>query len=47
MAYNSQSTGHYVQYRDADTSKSMDDILIYRKNIKDFFKTKFIRTKST
>jgi adenine-specific DNA-methyltransferase len=31
MSYNAQSTGHYAQYRDAKTSKSMKDILIYRK----------------
>ncbi|HHZ5405905.1 DNA adenine methylase [Bacillus sp. CD3-1a] len=42
MAYNSQSTGHYAQYRDAKNEKSMNDILIYRrKNIKDFFVRKF------
>lgn len=42
MAYNSQSTGHYAQYRDANTESSMNDILIYRrKSIKDFFTRKF------
>jgi adenine-specific DNA-methyltransferase len=41
MAYNSQSTGHYAQYRDANNKKSMDDILIYRKKeILPFFKRK-------
>lgn len=38
MAYNSQSTGHYAQYRDASTLSSMNDILIYRrKSINEFF----------
>ena len=42
MAYNSQSTGHYAQYRDANTESSMNDILIYRrKSIKEFFIRKF------
>lgn len=42
MAYNSQSTGHYAQYRKAEKESSMNDILIYRrKNIKDFFIRKF------
>lgn len=41
MAYNSQSTGHYAQYRDANTVKSMNDILIYRrKNIISLFERK-------
>ena len=41
MAYNSQGTGHYAQYRDAKTISSMNDILIYRKkNILDYFKRK-------
>lgn len=31
MAYNSQSTGHYAQFRKANTEKSMNDILIYRR----------------
>ena len=31
MAYTSQGTGHYAQYRDAKTNSSMKDILIYRK----------------
>ena len=31
MAYTSQGTGHYAQYRDAKTHSSMKDILIYRK----------------
>lgn len=38
MSYNSQSTGHYAQYRDATTESSMMDILIYRrKKIVPFF----------
>ncbi|HDR4513815.1 DNA adenine methylase [Bacillus cereus group sp. TH150LC] len=48
MAYNSQSTGHYAQYRDAKDQKSMQDILIYRrKNIKDFFVRKFNELRNT
>jgi adenine-specific DNA-methyltransferase len=31
MAYTSQGTGHYAQYRDAKTLKSLKDICIYRK----------------
>lgn len=31
MAYSSQGTGHYAQYRDAKTQSSMKDINIYRK----------------
>ncbi|MDN4074926.1 DNA adenine methylase [Fictibacillus terranigra] len=42
MSYNSQSTGHYAQYRDANTESSMKDILIYRKkNILPYFIRKF------
>lgn len=42
MAYNSQSTGHYAQFRKAQTVFSMDDILIYRrKTIDSFFKRKY------
>lgn len=41
MSYNSQSTGHYAQYRDANDDKSMRDILIYRqKEILPFFTRK-------
>lgn len=48
MAYNSQSTGHYAQYRKAETEKSMDDILIYRrKNLKDYFKRKYDELRSS
>ncbi|ASI71505.1 hypothetical protein P4J23_02235 [Bacillus cereus] len=48
MAYNSQSSGHYAQYRDAKDEKSMNDILIYRKkNIKDYFIRKFSEIKET
>lgn len=36
MAYCSQGTGHYAQYRDAKTNSSFNDICIYRK--KDVFK---------
>ena len=42
MSYNSQSTGHYAQYRDATSEESMKDILIYRKkNIWEYFEKKF------
>ncbi len=42
MSYNSQSTGHYAQYRDATSSSSMSDILIYRKKqIAPYFIRKF------
>lgn len=42
MSYNSQSTGHYAQYRDAYDEKSMNDILIYRqKEILPYFIRKF------
>lgn len=38
MAYNSQGTGHYAQYRDAKSVSSMKDILIYRrKSIVEYF----------
>lgn len=41
MAYSSQGTGHYAQYRDANTESSMNDILIYRKkNIVALFEKK-------
>lgn len=42
MSYNSQSTGHYAQYRDPNTIESMNDIKIYRqKEILPYFKRKF------
>ncbi|WP_257131953.1 DNA adenine methylase [Bacillus pseudomycoides] len=48
MSYNSQSTGHYAQYRDANKLSSMNDILIYRrKNIVSFFERKFIELQQT
>ena len=31
MAYTSQGTGHYAQYRDANSESGMNDIAIYRK----------------
>lgn len=41
MAYNSQGTGHYAQFRDAKTNSTMKDIQIYRgKSILDYFKRK-------
>jgi len=42
MAYSSQGTGHYAQYRDAKTKSSMQDINIYRqKKLQDLFVRKF------
>lgn len=42
MAYASQGTGHYAQYRDAKTKSSLKDISIYRKrSITSYFKRKF------
>lgn len=42
MAYNSQSTGHYAQYRIPENDSSKEDILIYRrKNLSDFFIRKY------
>lgn len=47
MSYNSQSTGHYAQYRDATNEKSKDDILIYRgKEIWPYFVRKFNELKN-
>jgi adenine-specific DNA-methyltransferase len=43
MAYTSQGTGHYAQYRDAKTISSKNDIMIYRqKKLPDIFKKKTI-----
>ncbi|WP_205728500.1 DNA adenine methylase [Bacillus wiedmannii] len=48
MSYNSQSTGHYAQYRDANKLSSMKDILIYRrKDILSFFERKFLEFQQT
>ena len=42
MAYNSQSTGHYAQYRVPDNDSSKEDILIYRRKcVTDFFVRKY------
>lgn len=42
MAYASQGTGHYAQYRDAKTASSMKDILIYRRRrLEDYFVRKY------
>lgn len=42
MAYTSQGTGHYAQYRDAKTVSSMKDISIYRKrSFCKYFKRKY------
>ncbi|TQV71863.1 restriction endonuclease [Exilibacterium tricleocarpae] len=42
MAYTSQGTGHYAQYRDAKTQTSMQDILIYRRrDLSVYFAKKF------
>lgn len=47
MAYNSQSTGHYAQYRIPDKESSKEDILIYRrKNITSFFRSKYAELKT-
>lgn len=46
MSYNSQSTGHYAQYRDATNKSSKLDILIYRqREILPYFKSKFEQLK--
>ncbi|MEL0614839.1 DNA adenine methylase [Marinomonas arenicola] len=43
MAYSSQGTGHYAQYRDAKTESSMKDISIYRKkSVVEYFTRKYI-----
>lgn len=48
MSYNSQSTGHYAQYRDATSQSSMEDILIYRrKEILPYFTKKFEELQTT
>jgi adenine-specific DNA-methyltransferase len=42
MAYASQGTGHYAQYRDAKTASSLKDILIYRRrSLPDYFTKKY------
>lgn len=42
MAYTSQGTGHYAQYRDAKNIKSMKDIMIYRRrDLKSYFVRKY------
>lgn len=42
MAYCSQGTGHYAQYRDANSESSLKDILIYRRrNIPSYFLRKY------
>ncbi len=42
MAYTSQGTGHYAQYRDAKTISSMKDISIYRKrDLTSYFTKKY------
>ena len=42
MSYNSQSTGHYAQFRDATSLTSKTDILIYRqKEMVPYFESKF------
>ncbi|MCT4150281.1 hypothetical protein CMT34_13025 [Elizabethkingia anophelis] len=46
MSYCSQSTGHYAQYRDANSESSKKDILIYRlRDIKPYFESKFNQLK--
>lgn len=45
MAYCSQGTGHYAQYRDAISTSSMNDILLYRKrDIVKYFVRKYEET---
>lgn len=42
MAYSSQGTGHYAQFRDANTQSSLSDILIYRqRSIAQYFVRKY------
>lgn len=42
MAYSSQGTGHYAQYRDATTPSSMKDISIYRsRDVEKYFFRKY------
>lgn len=42
MAYASQGTGHYAQYRDAKTESSLKDILLYRRrSLPAYFRKKF------
>lgn len=43
MAYTSQGTGHYAQYRDANTSEGMLDILKYRRaSVPALFNRRFV-----
>jgi adenine-specific DNA-methyltransferase len=43
MAYCGSGTGHYAQYRDANTESSMKDISIYRRrSLKDYFLKKYL-----
>jgi len=47
MAYASQGTGHYAQYRDAKTASSLKDILIYRRrSLPDYFRKKYDELRS-
>lgn len=42
MAYASQGTGHFAQYRDAKTASSMADIMRYRnRSVRDYFVRRF------
>lgn len=48
MAYNSQSTGHYAQFRKAHTELSMNDILTYRRKTMDgFIRRKYDELRTT
>jgi len=48
MSYNAQSTGHYAQYREANTETSMKDIMIYRnKEITPYVKRKLIELRDS
>ncbi|MCQ4145804.1 DNA adenine methylase [Vogesella sp. AC12] len=43
MAYTSQGTGHYAQYRDAKTTSSLRDIVIYRRReVSSYFRRKYM-----
>jgi len=47
MSYNSQSTGHYAQFRDATDFSSKNDIMLYRqKDILSYFVRKFQQLQS-
>ncbi|MFT5327293.1 MAG: adenine-specific DNA-methyltransferase [Planctomycetaceae bacterium] len=48
MAYTSQGTGHYAQYRDAKTASSLRDIMTYRtRDPRPYFERKYTATRPT